>query len=149
MPLLVTKRNHGNILYSIFREKLWSRFVNVKAALQLAQQNKAINQVLVNPVIHIDEGIKNDLIFLKSAIEPYHKMLSARTDKTEPIEKIFEDFPCLKKHYRAELFESDFNITYPEQIDIIYNEWPKVSEAILKEADDRKISCPVETTLGK
>lgn len=36
--------------------------------------------------------------------------------------------------------ESDFNQLYPEKIDVIYDKWPKISEAILKEASERKLS---------
>lgn len=43
--------------------------------------------------------------------------------------------------------ESDFNQLYPEKIDVIYDKWPKISEAILKEASERKLS--LSSGLGK
>lgn len=38
---------------------------------------------------------------------------------------------------------------FSDKIDVVYSQWPKVSEAILKEVNERKIQPNFETDLGK
>ncbi|CAH1109399.1 unnamed protein product [Psylliodes chrysocephalus] len=87
------------------RGKLWSRYLNIKAALRVA------NRSLV-PMANCDqenlsrsplEEEKKELNFLKSALE------------------------------------SDFNQTFPDKTDIIYDHWPVIRDAILKEAGERSV----------
>lgn len=92
------------------RGKLWSRYVNVKAALRVANQN-IIKQ---DPPMMIEENAEEDtdLLFLHTATEPYPRIMQAWEKTVEKrrkiyrdckIEKIFEDFPCLKTEYGLQL----------------------------------------------
>lgn len=130
--------------------KLWSRYVNIKAALRVANRNTIHNKAI--EVSHVeDDNVEADLIFLKSAIEPYVRIAKAWENtfpfrqkhyKNAELDQIFSDFPCLSTSYTLELVVHDFNQLFDDKIDIIYNEWPKVSEAILEEINDRKIILP-------
>ncbi|CAG9773495.1 unnamed protein product [Ceutorhynchus assimilis] len=91
------------------------------------------------------------LQFLKVAIEPYARVLEAWEDTlssrkrlyaTVSLNDVFNELPCLKQGFGIELIETDFNRKYPDSVDIIYSTWPKVAEAIIKEAKERKIYLP-------
>ncbi|XP_044764419.1 uncharacterized protein LOC123320983 [Coccinella septempunctata] len=97
------------------------------------------------------DELKNDLIFLESAVEPFVRILESweRTfdyrqnlfkEPSFEIDKIFNKFPCSKMPYALELFEADFNRIYPEKIDIVHSEGPKICRAIIKESEERKVS---------
>ncbi|CAH0556701.1 unnamed protein product [Brassicogethes aeneus] len=109
------------------RGKLWSRYINLKAALRMSNSQQLKSPSTTTKPLNEEEESK--LTFLNSAIEPYHKILSLWEDtynlrnniyKNKSIEDIYKDFPCLKEAYGIEL-------------------WPVVAEAIVKEANDRKL----------
>ncbi|KAJ8910661.1 hypothetical protein NQ315_016039, partial [Exocentrus adspersus] len=98
------------------RGKLWSRYVNVKAALRLANQS-LIQKELGNkeesvPTVLAPE-IEAELVFLKTGIEPRARILSAWEQtfdlryklyfNDKKIEDLTEIFPCLKTEYGLEL----------------------------------------------
>ncbi|CAG9820577.1 unnamed protein product [Phaedon cochleariae] len=128
--------------------KLWCRYVNVRAALRLANAQK--KPLEIEKRMSPEENIENmkQLDFLKVGVEPYTKILSAWEDthklrrklyQNTELSKIFNDFPCLRMNSGIELIETDFNNRFPDKIDRIYSEFPKVAQAILKEAAERKI----------
>ncbi|XP_044752694.1 uncharacterized protein LOC123312369 [Coccinella septempunctata] len=132
------------------RGKLWSRYLNVRALLRMTSDPKKIESEVEGEREDSDE-LKNDLIFLESAVEPFVRILESweRTfdyrqnlfkEPSFEIDKIFNKFPCLKMPYALELFEADFNRIYPEKIDIVYSEGPKICRAIIKESEERKVS---------
>ncbi|CAH1183900.1 unnamed protein product [Phaedon cochleariae] len=141
------------------RGKLWSRYVNVKAALRIANQNimeSPGSESCSESVQAISEDIESEILFLRSATEPYPRVLSAWEStfnvrklryKDCGIQQVLDAFPCLKMSYGAELLESDYNQMFTDKIDVVYSEWPKISEAILKEVDERKIHPNFETDL--
>lgn len=96
------------------RGKLWSRYVNVKAALRIANQNimESPESESCDSVQAISEDIESEILFLKSATEPYPRVLSAwestfnvrrRRFKDCGIDQVLDTFPCLKMSYGAEL----------------------------------------------
>ncbi|VEN53849.1 unnamed protein product [Callosobruchus maculatus] len=125
------------------RGKLWVRYLNVRAALRVGKQQKPT--CLQN--LEVNEETKNALIFLKNAVEPYTKIVKAWETTTVirknfgecRITKLFEEFPCLRMPFDIDLFELDFRYYYEDKIDIIYHQWPKVSNAIIEEAKQRNI----------
>lgn len=97
------------------RGKLWSRYLNIKAALRVA------NRSLV-PMANCDqenlsrsplEEEKKELNFLKSAVEPYIRIVQAwentftiRTrlyNKESTTSTLYDMFPCLKSAFGIEL----------------------------------------------
>ncbi|KAJ8910967.1 hypothetical protein NQ315_003660 [Exocentrus adspersus] len=157
------------------RGKLWSRYVNVKAALRLADlPPKAPLSIRGDEKENVSEESEAQLAFLKIGVEPYTKVLQAWQDthslrrnlyKNKTLDDIYENFPCLKTQYGIELhaseigcstkveielklLEIDFNLSYPDKIDVIYTEWPKISNAIIKEGQERNITLSNETDLA-
>lgn len=91
------------------RGKLWSRYVNLKAAFRTIKKNDLDNK---ENLLNLEDNCEDALNFLHVAIEPYNKILqnwensfAARTRiyKTSTIEKILEDFPCLATDYGIDL----------------------------------------------
>ncbi|KAK9694702.1 hypothetical protein QE152_g33350 [Popillia japonica] len=127
------------------RGKLWSRYINVRAALRSTKTNLKSQKDIILEICPDDESALN---FLKTAVEPYPKILSLweRTykirktiHKKDTLEHIIKAYPCLGTHYGLELLESDFNQEFSDKIDIIYTAWPNVSRAIILEARQRNI----------
>ncbi|CAG9772730.1 unnamed protein product [Ceutorhynchus assimilis] len=135
--------------------KLWHRYHNIRKAIKLADshritENKENEDQYENPFETIgtrDETSKL-LDFLKVAIEPFVKVLEAweATFKMrrslyakKSILDVFRDFPCLRLDSGIQLLEIDFNLRYGDRIDVIYSTFPKVRNAILDEAKERKI----------
>lgn len=99
------------------RGKLWSRYINLKAALRIA--NAACNERSSTPInsetvsrINATEKLEEKLSFLKVALEPFDKILSYWEDTYDIRKKaygeselydIFKEFPCLKLNFGIEL----------------------------------------------
>lgn len=98
------------------RGKLWSRYVNVRAALRLVNQN-VLSADLDSSCSYkqnseVNEGTESELTFLKSAIEPYVRVLQAWEStftirqslyKNATLGNIYDDFPCLKEEFALDL----------------------------------------------
>ncbi|KAB0803170.1 hypothetical protein PPYR_00140 [Photinus pyralis] len=130
------------------RGKLWSRYIYVKASFRVANTSKAVDDHNINVEDNKLPETDEKLEFLKVSIEPYTKVLQywestfhtrTRIYANKTLQEIFDDFPALSLQTGLDLLESDFNQANEDKIDIIYQEWPKVARAILKEALDRKI----------
>ncbi|CAG9814689.1 unnamed protein product [Phaedon cochleariae] len=115
---------------------------------QIGKQTKKVELRENLDPVKTDEQ-KTYLDFLKVATEPYAKILEAWEETFKirrkeymhvGLNKIFEDFPCLKLNSGIELIETDFNKKFPQKIDLIYNTLPKVIEAINKEVKEKKIN---------
>ncbi|KAJ8909351.1 hypothetical protein NQ315_014971 [Exocentrus adspersus] len=143
IPFLAKKAGAG--LRQPARGKLWSRYINVRAALRNA--NAAMKTTSLpekEPLLESPE-----LKFLKCATEPIVKVIHAweetfhlrqQFDKEATLEDIYNTYPALKTETGLDLLESDFNRKYEDKCDVIYNEWPKVASAIIKEAAERGIN---------
>ncbi|XP_031329003.1 uncharacterized protein LOC116160029 isoform X1 [Photinus pyralis] len=139
----------GSLRRQPARGKLWSRYVNVRAALRLADKYKVTDENKENLVLEEEnDKYEHDLAFLKVAVEPQQRVaqcwestfrIRQKRYKSEPIETYFEAFPSLKLQFGIELLEIDFNTLHPNKANIIYENWPSVSKAILSEAKERKI----------
>lgn len=89
--------------------------MNVKAALRIVNQNVLKQKLdLAGPECepNVSAELEADLTFLKSATEPYTRILHAweatyglrnKLYRDSTIGQIFEDFPCLKEEYALEL----------------------------------------------
>ncbi|KAB0790730.1 hypothetical protein PPYR_01501 [Photinus pyralis] len=131
------------------RGKLWSRYINLKAALRLVNAaNADVEQENVPSTSNTSYDEEEKIAFLKVAVEPFDKILSYWEDtylirqrkcKSYELEDIYKEFPCLSLHYGITLLESDFNHSNEEKIDIIYSEWPKIAQAIIIEAKERQL----------
>ncbi|KAK4882558.1 hypothetical protein RN001_005877 [Aquatica leii] len=154
-------------LRMLARGKLWSRYVNVKAALRIAFQSEmhsnraSCNKENTKPIEYqeLTDETDSELMFLKTASEPQAKISKAwevTCDRrynlyyhNEKIDNLYNIFPCLKCSNELEvvskILELDFNFMYPEKVNIIYETWPKVADAILSEAKVRKIDLPIST----
>lgn len=101
------------------RGKLWSRFVNVKAirAASRCSSCTVTRSRSSSPKKKEDDEFQKstenkDLIFLKTAIEPFPKILGCwesthvlRTKiyKTKCLQDILDDFPCIRLQFGIEL----------------------------------------------
>lgn len=93
------------------RGKLWARYLNVRAALRIA--NRSDDREKRSDFFNENsQEIENSLAFLKCALEPFHKILKAWEDtfqqrtklyKNATISDIFSTFPCLKLQFGIEL----------------------------------------------
>lgn len=100
------------------RGKLWSRFMNVRAALRMAESHREKPHSKPNekePEINVLDI--PHLTFLKTAIEPYPKIVEAWEStcsirkelyKDSNLEEIFNDFPVLKTAQGIELVSYKF-----------------------------------------
>lgn len=93
------------------RGKLWSRYLNVRAALRIASAGKSKPESKEN-TYHEENTFEDEIVFLKNAVEPFTKILQSwenshsyrlKAYKNESLDKIFDDFPCLKQDYGIEL----------------------------------------------
>lgn len=103
--------------------KLWSRYVNVRAALRIANQSALKLEIAplseVNNQCDIyNKEVENDMTFLKHAIEPYPRILKAWENTFQhrktlyrdcDLDVVFKEFPCLKEQFGLELV-SNFTI---------------------------------------
>ncbi|KAF5272277.1 hypothetical protein FQR65_LT17468 [Abscondita terminalis] len=100
--------------------------------------------------IYVERFLNQELNYqlLKTIVEPKTRVLELwestynyRKDifKNYSIEEIFDEVPVLKTNIGSELINTDFNEKHPDTIDNIYLKWPKLSSAILKEVDQRKV----------
>ncbi|KAI4454099.1 hypothetical protein MML48_scaffold00000237 [Holotrichia oblita] len=133
------------------RGKLWSRYVNVRAALRLTNENTIHHRTNINEDVEVTEEKEEALILLKNGIETPHKVLQLWEEtyairkikyKKSTLEEIFRDFPCLNTQNGLNLLESDFNEDYPNRSEIIYVTWQKVAHAIILELKNRNIQIP-------
>ncbi|XP_031350570.1 uncharacterized protein LOC116176215 isoform X3 [Photinus pyralis] len=146
IPYIVTEKKKRGVGP---KGKLWSRYTNVRTALRNANAFKE-NENPNKPSEQSQSPNKElQLEFLKTATEPYLKILANWQETyslrrklylNSNLETIFTDFPCLRLSSGIELIETDFNQKFPDKIDIIYTTWPKVMNAINKEAAERNIS---------
>lgn len=96
--------------------KLWSRYVNVRAALRMANQHMTPKESVSQGVSDYSESLLDeenaDLTFLKAGVEPYPRVylawentfaLRQKLYKNSTIEEIFNSFPCLKMDFSVEL----------------------------------------------
>ncbi|KAJ8937040.1 hypothetical protein NQ314_012063, partial [Rhamnusium bicolor] len=95
------------------RGKLYTKFINTKTSLRLADASSSRNSLPID-----EENIGEDKSDLESGL------LSFLRVGIEPLTRI----------------EADFNKKHEGCIDIIYNTWEKVSFAIIAEAKERKIN---------
>ncbi|XP_045469071.1 uncharacterized protein LOC123676860 [Harmonia axyridis] len=133
------------------RGKLWSKYINVKAALRLANKSLVVKELPSTPCepsVVTDPEVSTALSFLRAGIEPKVKVISAWESTVKVRIKQYSDpqsdnpfdiFPCLRSPYGLELLESDFHFSYPEKVDVIYLNWDKITTAILEEVKERKI----------
>ncbi|KAI4455641.1 hypothetical protein MML48_9g00001200 [Holotrichia oblita] len=133
------------------RGKLWSRYVNVRAALRLTNENTIHHRTNINEDVEVPEEKEEALILLKNGIETPHNVLQLWEEtyairkikyKKSTLEEIFRDFPCLNTQNGLNLLESDFNEDYPNRSEIIYVTWQKVAHAIILELKNRNIQIP-------
>lgn len=124
--------SHKTGLRQPARGKLWSRYVNVKAALRVANQNIIKQDPPIVCEVNAEEDA--DLVFLHTATEPYPRILQAWERTVEirkrmyrdcKIEKIFQDFPCLKTEYGIQLvsFYSWHNMKISDCWKCFYSLW--------------------------
>lgn len=92
------------------RGKLWSRYLNVRAAYRMANQKTIELKENLPEQTRLD--VQQDIVFLKSAIEPYTKVLNAWDNtvkerqclyKNCSVDDIFNDFPCLRTPFGLDL----------------------------------------------
>lgn len=97
------------------RGKLWSRYINLKGALRLANAGK--EQLIEKPNSSLIPSKEDEekLRFLKLATEPFDKILSYWEDtfllrknryRDFELEDIYKDFPCLKLQFGIQLVSS-------------------------------------------
>ncbi|CAG9763580.1 unnamed protein product [Ceutorhynchus assimilis] len=131
--------------------KLYTKFINTTSSLKLANasiqgKQKSKNDEKENSPLNKDDEI--NITFLKRATEPIGRIfesweatfkLRRKLYLNASLQKIFEDFPCLKLNQGLDLIETDFNKRFPESVDAIYTNWEKVRPAIRLEIKVRKI----------
>lgn len=101
--------------------KLWSRYVNVRSALRHANSFKESKNQKENKSPKKDPIEIAHLDFLKVATKPYTKIIEAweqtfklrkRLYLNADLEKIFQDFPCLKLNSGIELVRLYFILLF-------------------------------------
>ncbi|XP_018576806.2 uncharacterized protein LOC108915301 [Anoplophora glabripennis] len=135
------------------RGKLYTKYINTKAALKLANNSLATTsqkgKETVSPSPENSDKDLQYMSFLKVATEPIHKIFEAWEETFKirrrkyihsKLNEIYGDFPCLKNNSGLDLIETDFNKRFPESTDIIYRTWSQVSCGILAEAKERNIN---------
>ncbi|CAH0562823.1 unnamed protein product [Brassicogethes aeneus] len=130
--------------------KLYSRYVNLKSAIKLsASSTSKIKQAAVAKEISDEE--QSQIAFLRTALEPRDQILvywqntfEIRKDSNcnKSINEYLNLYPFLKLSAGYILLESDFDQIYPDKRDIIYTTFPKLAEAIIKEAEKKKVKLP-------
>lgn len=99
------------------RGKLWSRYINVKAALRLSN-SQLIKSTPEQKNEEKNEETENELIFLRTAVEPYSRIIKS-WDMTYQLryqqyirnknqDNLFDIFPSLRQRYGLELVSNTF-----------------------------------------
>lgn len=130
--------------------KLWYHFNYKKTVLRkdkLLQNCKSDNTV--QPTL--SEDILAKLNVLKTLVDPWikvatlwHETFEARRiylmkEKTE-VENYLKSHACLRVDRALELFESDFNCLYPENLSLLLTNWSKTRNFLIKKLSTLKIT---------
>lgn len=96
--------------------KLWSRYINVRTALRIANSSQQASIVTPKSPDENNPILVQHLDFLKVGTEPYNKILEAWEETFKlrkkiylncPLEKIYHDFPCMKLNFGIDLVSSE------------------------------------------